>query len=40
VAFDAVANLVAVLTGRWPAAERIVNPDVTPRFPLRHELMA
>jgi D-3-phosphoglycerate dehydrogenase len=37
VAFDAVANLVAVLTGRWPAAERIVNPDVTPRFPLRHE---
>ncbi len=37
VAFDAVANLVAVLSGRWPVPERIVNPEVTPRFSLRRE---
>ncbi len=31
VAYGSVANLVAVLSGYWPDAERIVNPDVIPR---------
>ena len=31
----AVQNIVAVLAGCWPSAENIVNPQVTPRFPLR-----
>jgi D-3-phosphoglycerate dehydrogenase len=31
-----IENLVAVLSGAWPAAERIVNTGVVPRFPLEH----
>ena len=31
VGFGSVANLTAVLAGRWPRADRIVNPHVTPR---------
>ncbi len=30
----AVQNIVDVLAGRWPSSENIVNPQVTPRFPL------
>lgn len=35
VSYGSVANLVAVLAGEWPAADRIVNTDVRPRQPLR-----
>jgi D-3-phosphoglycerate dehydrogenase / 2-oxoglutarate reductase len=34
VADGAVANLVAVLSGRWPPRACVVNPEVTPRSPL------
>ena len=34
VARGAVENVVAVLSGRWPPLENIVNPEVVPRFPL------
>ena len=34
VAYGSVANLVDVLGGRWPVANRIVNPGVQPRHPL------
>ena len=34
VGYGSVANLVAVLSGRWPEANRIVNPHVQPRHPL------
>lgn len=34
VGYGSVANLVAVLSGRWPRADRIVNPRVEPRWPL------
>jgi D-3-phosphoglycerate dehydrogenase / 2-oxoglutarate reductase len=37
VAFGSVANLVAVLSGRWPDADRIVNPEVKPRCELRRQ---
>jgi phosphoglycerate dehydrogenase-like enzyme len=30
----AVENIVRVLAGRWPDPAHIVNPQVTPRFPL------
>lgn len=30
----AIQNIVEVLNGRWPLEENIVNPTVTPRFPL------
>lgn len=30
-----IENLAAVLMGRWPDRSRVVNPDVTPRQPLR-----
>jgi phosphoglycerate dehydrogenase-like enzyme len=30
----AVRNIVDVLSGRWPLAENIVNPDVVPRVAL------
>ncbi|MCX6030743.1 MAG: C-terminal binding protein [Chloroflexi bacterium] len=30
----AVENVAAVLNGRWPPLENIVNPEVVPRFPL------
>ncbi len=29
-----IANAAAVLSGYWPPAENLVNPDVLPRFPL------
>jgi D-3-phosphoglycerate dehydrogenase len=29
-----IQNVVDILSGRWPAAENIVNPTVIPRFPL------
>lgn len=29
-----IENLAAVLKGFWPPADHIVNPDVSPRFPL------
>ena len=29
-----IENLIAVLSGVWPAEERIVNPGIVPRFPL------
>jgi D-3-phosphoglycerate dehydrogenase len=29
-----IANIVDLLSGRWPPAENIVNPTVVPRFPL------
>lgn len=32
-----IENLVAVLSGFWPAPERIVNAGVVPRFPLSHQ---
>lgn len=35
VSHGAVGNLVAVLSGRWPRAECVVNPQVVPRFPLQ-----
>jgi D-3-phosphoglycerate dehydrogenase len=35
VGFGSVANLVAVLSGRWPRVDRIVNAEVQPRQPLR-----
>lgn len=35
VGWGAVNNLAAVLTDHWPPAERIVNPSVIPRQPLR-----
>ena len=31
VAAGGVGNLVAVLEGRWPCDDRVVNPDVKPR---------
>jgi len=34
VGYGSVTNLVDVLCGRWPAADRIVNPTVQPRWPL------
>ncbi len=34
VAHGSVANLVDVLSGKWPHADRIVNPRVEPRWPL------
>ena len=34
VGHGSVANLVAVLSGTWPPGDRIVNPGVTPRWPL------
>lgn len=30
----AIANIVDILSGRWPPHEHIVNPDVVPRWPL------
>ena len=35
VGVGSVTNLVAVITRRWPPADRIVNPAVRPRQPLR-----
>jgi D-3-phosphoglycerate dehydrogenase / 2-oxoglutarate reductase len=32
-----IENLVAVLSGAWPAKERVVNPGIAPRFPLVHK---
>ena len=34
VARGSVENVVAVLSGRWPLPERVVNPQVKPRRPL------
>jgi len=34
VGYGSVANLSAVLSGRWPIADRIVNPHVEPRHQL------
>jgi phosphoglycerate dehydrogenase-like enzyme len=34
VARGAVENVAAVLSGRWPPRENIVNWGVAPRFPL------
>ena len=34
VGYGSVANLVAVLSGCWPSADRVVNPDVRPRHSL------
>lgn len=34
VSYGSVANLVAVLSGRWPHADHIVNAEVQPRHPL------
>lgn len=34
VGLGAVENLAAVLSGRWPSARHIVNPQVIPRFEL------
>jgi D-3-phosphoglycerate dehydrogenase len=31
----AIHNVVDILNGRWPLQENIVNPRVTPRYPLR-----
>jgi phosphoglycerate dehydrogenase-like enzyme len=35
VADGAVENMAAVLSGRWPAVEHVVNANVTPRLELR-----
>ena len=35
VGYGSVANLIAVLSGHWPPPNRIVNPEVQPREPLR-----
>lgn len=35
VGYGSVANLVAVLSGRWPRAECVVNPAVAPRWALQ-----
>ena len=35
VALGGVENVVAVLAGRWPPADHVVNLGVTPRFPLQ-----
>jgi len=37
VGFGSVANLVAVLSGLWPCADRVVNAGVQPRQPLHDE---
>jgi phosphoglycerate dehydrogenase-like enzyme len=38
VSYGTVENLIAVLSGYWPEADRIVNPEVKPRYPLiQHE---
>ena len=37
VGYGSVANLVAVLSGRWPQADRIVNAAVQPRRPLHEQ---
>ena len=34
VGYGSVQNLVDVLSGRWPQADRVVNPAVTPRMEL------
>ena len=34
VVVGSVENLIAVLSGRWPSADRIVNPEVEPRYQL------
>jgi len=34
VGYGSVANLIAVLSDRWPIADRIVNPQVEPRHAL------
>ena len=34
VGYGSVANLIAVLSDHWPQMERIVNPQVRPRYPL------
>ncbi len=34
VARGATENIAAVLNGRWPPLENVVNPEVVPRFPL------
>jgi D-3-phosphoglycerate dehydrogenase len=36
VAEKGIENVVSVLSGYWPQAERIVNQGVEPRFPLTH----
>jgi phosphoglycerate dehydrogenase-like enzyme len=35
VSYGSIANLKAVLSGEWPEADRVVNPEVIPRYPLR-----
>ena len=35
VGYGSVANLTAVLSGRWPNQRHIVNPDVKPGHPLK-----
>ena len=37
VGYGSITNLVAVLSGRWPDADRIVNTGVQPRHSLRRE---
>jgi D-3-phosphoglycerate dehydrogenase len=34
----ALDNIVDILSGYWPPQEHIVNPTVTPRFPLTHRI--
>ena len=34
VAYGSIASLTAVLSGRWPSADQIVNPQVEPRHQL------
>jgi D-3-phosphoglycerate dehydrogenase len=38
VSYGSIENLTAVLSGAWPTAERIVNPNVQPRFALRRKV--
>ena len=37
VSYSSVENLVAVLIGKWPRADRIVNPSVVPIRPLSYD---
>ena len=36
IRLTAIDNIVDILSGYWPLQENIVNPGVTPRFPLRN----
>jgi len=40
VAWGGVHNLAAVLSGYWPPSNNVVNPNVSPRFPLVQDTLS